>query len=80
VNRAIWLFWKNLTSPITIDQKKKVENELELAYEKMRKSMKNIDEARKKKEDEKMQLKLHIANIIDDYDKKKIEDEENIIP
>jgi hypothetical protein len=57
----------------TIDQKKKVEDELELAQEKMQKMdelMKNIEEDKKKIEDEKMQLELHITNIVDDYKNK----------
>jgi hypothetical protein len=43
-----------------------VEDELKLAHEKMDESLKNIEKAKKKIEDEKMQLELHMADIIDD--------------
>jgi hypothetical protein len=44
-----------------------VKDELELAHEKMKKeSLKKIEEAKKKIEDENMQLELHITDIVDD--------------
>jgi hypothetical protein len=54
----------------TIEQKKVVEDELELAHEKMRKmeeSMKNIEEDNKKIQDESIQFELQVADTVDEY-------------
>jgi hypothetical protein len=49
----------------TFDQNKRLEDELKLAHEKEK-----YLKSKKKIEHEIMQLKLHIANIVDDYKNK----------
>jgi bifunctional N-acetylglucosamine-1-phosphate-uridyltransferase/glucosamine-1-phosphate-acetyltransferase GlmU-like protein len=56
-----------------VDQKEKVECELDVASEKMwkmKESFKHIEESKKKMQDKKMQLELYITDIVDDYKNK----------